>query len=75
MPVRGAKRDGQRIRSGTRIDRSKNVCLNHMPRSPSISPWSAPKTMTVSSDKSALRQRIQQAPHLVVDATDDAHYA
>ena len=46
---RGAKRPGADTTSGTRAESSKKHCLNHMPRSPSISPWSPAKTTTVSS--------------------------
>ena len=45
----GSKRRGIDTISGTRADHSKKHCLNHMPRSPSISPWSPANTTTVSS--------------------------
>ena len=50
--------------SGTRTDHSKKHCLYHMPRSPSISPWSAVKTTIVSSRRPHASQRWSSRPTL-----------
>ena len=59
---RGAKRSGACTISGMRAAPSKKFILYQRPRSPSMSPWSASTTITVSSANPALSSALSSRP-------------
>ena len=70
--ARRPRREPARARtiSGTRAAGSRRAILYQSPRSPSISPWSAVKTTTVSSSRPVSPQRAEQLADPLVQVGD-----
>ena len=58
---------GPAVIRGTRAAHSRTVRLNHIPRSPHMSPWSAVTRTTVFAAQAQAVQLAQQRPQLVVE--------